>query len=104
MKTIISTKKLSDTLNKALKDKSFNRIDFKYKEWIFNRSEKSNLTIDVDYVNQNFNTLESIEIDRMKWYKISEFLKILPEQPIVLEIDFFTDDIKIRLSQFIADF
>lgn len=105
MKAIISSLYLTRMLDKALKNKGFNKIEFKEKEWILNRKDKSDLSITVDYTRDSEQDFDTLQIDRVQWFKLYQFVKNLPEQPIILEIsDCGNDDIKIRLCQFVADF
>jgi hypothetical protein len=105
MRAIISTKYLAERLYKALQNKGFNQIEFKDKEWVLNRTEKPSLSISVDYTRDSSREFNTLQIDRVQWFKLYQFVKILPEQPIVLEIsDYGNDEIKIRLCQFVADF
>ena len=105
MKAIISSLYLTKMLDKALKNKGFNKIEFKDKEWILNRKDKSDLSIPVDYTRDSYQDFEVLDVDRAQWYRLLEFLKVLPEQPIVLELrDWGDDQVRIRICQFVADF
>lgn len=105
MKALFSTKYLAAQLEKALKNKGFDKIEFKDKEWIFNRTEKKPIEVSVDYTRDSSRSLQTLYIDRMQWFKLLQFLKQLPEQPIVLEIsDYGEDDVQLKLLQFVAVF
>lgn len=105
MKALFSTTYLANQLEKALTDKGFDKIEFGDDEWVFNCAGNNLIGVSVSYTRDSSRALEILYIDRSQWYKLLQFLKLLPEQPIVLEIsDFGDDDVKLRLSQFIADF
>jgi hypothetical protein len=106
MKVLFSTKYLAFMLKKALDNKGFNQIIFTENNWIFNRLGKNDITVKAHQTNDFQNAVPDVlQIDRAQWYRVAEFLEPLPEQPILLEIDYFgNDDIRIRLSQIIADF
>jgi len=105
MKAIVSSLYLAKTLEKVLKNKGFNEIVFNKNCWILNRSEKPDVILDIHYTKDSGNDMEFVKIDRVQCYKLLEFLRLLPEQPIVIEIiDYGNEDIKIQLTQFVANF
>ena len=103
MKTIISTEYLKNQIKKSLKLglKSIkiqnNNISlFCKNEKIIEISLSKEIEIDNSII---------VHADIIQWYKIYHFLKTIPEQPIVMEIDHYSDiEISIKLSQFIAKF
>lgn len=105
MKALFSTLYLANQLEKALKNKGFNTIEFNGNEWNLNRIDKKHIVIVADYVREERPERHSLNVDRAQWVRLLQFLKLLPEQPIVLEVDFWDSfDVRIRLSQFVADF
>lgn len=105
MKVLFSTKYLALQLEKALEDRDFNWIEFTDNEFIFKRTEKNDLVLKLEHAKDSYSDIDCLKIDRVQWFKLMDFLKQLPEQPIVLEIiDYGNDDILIRLSQFVMEF
>ena len=105
MRAIVSTKYLAERLKKALSIKDFNKIKFEGREWIFCQSSYSNLSMTIDYTRDSYQDIDVLEIDRMQWYKLLQFVKQLPEQPIVIEISDYGDNgVSIKLSQFVMNF
>lgn len=103
MKTIISTEYLKRSIQKAL-SLGLKAIKFQNNEILF--FCKNERTIEM-IVAKELEIDKSILVtaDVIQWYKIYRFLKNLPEQPIVMEIDNYSDtEISIKLSQFIAKF
>ena len=105
MKALFSTLYLANQLEKALNNKGFNTIDFVQNEWILNRDGKRPITIQAQYVHDEKPEKPFFKVDRAQWLKVMQFLKLLPEQPILLELDFWdSEDVRIELSQFKARF
>jgi len=100
MKIIASTKILSIEIDRAI-NKNLNRFA------LYSKTEIFKIYSNVLYQEFCIGCLEKGEtfiskFNHLQWYKVSEFLKQLPEQPIVLEIEKINDDeIDIKLSQFI---
>lgn len=101
MRVIISTKAYPRFIDYALKNKvtsfsineQLNQIEFiKYGEII---------KYDICPVVEDEQLSFKGKFNHLQWYKLSEFLKQLPEQPIVLEFqNYDEDEIIITLSQF----
>jgi hypothetical protein len=101
MKVLISTKAYPRFIDKALKNKI---TDFSINE------EPYEIKFIKDGVFESYYILPVLgdeqllfkgKFNHLQWYKLSEFLKQLPEQPIVLEFqNYDEDEIRITLSQF----
>lgn len=103
MKIIVSTAWFPKAIEKALHqnlenfviDGENSTIEF-YKH---SRYFRENITITTDSKKEVFRA----KINLIQWYKMSEFIKQLEEQPIVIEFD-NEEETRIRLIQFVKSF
>jgi len=103
MKAIVSSKQMFDFINKATEQES---EDF----FISGRTLSAlkmifpAATLQMEVQNDEYNPI-SCSIDYDQIFKVRKFLQMIPEQPIVIEINEYEDDkISIELSQFVATF
>lgn len=105
MKILVSTKYLPKEIDRVLR-KGF--TDFAItgvkNEIRFYKNEKEQITSICPTVDCEKDIFEG-RVNQLQWYKISEFVKLLPEQPIVLDFeDNYDETISIKLTQFVAWF
>jgi len=103
MKVIISTKAYPQFIDRAIR-KGFENfvIDGQNKEIQFYKLGK-NQPNDMHPIIGDETEVFRAKFNELQWYKLSEFLKQLPEQPIVLEFN-YEDDVTIKATQFVATF
>ena len=58
----------------------------------------------VSYCSQEHGSVPRREFDKLQWYRIKEFLKPLPDQPICMEFKDFGGGFEIELTGFVANF
>lgn len=105
MKIIASTKILPIEIDRAIR-KGFTNFA------LYGNSKTLKIYNNIFSQEMSIECLESerhkkiiFNFNHLQWYKLSEFLKTLCEQPIVLEFDIISDnEIEIKLSQFIHRF
>lgn len=103
MKTIISSLYLKSKVKKAINNRlskikiQNNNISFICEDKkIYEVSLAAELQIDKEIL---------IEADIMQWYNIYQFLNMIEEQPIVMELDDYSETIlNVKFSQFVARF
>lgn len=109
MKIIASTKALASAIQKAL-DNNTTIFHISRTEESLGFSGKILVELSIalcsGYKYDNYNG----KFDAVTWYRVMEFLKQLPEQPIVLTFTNYksnneiNDDVPIELSQFVKTF
>lgn len=103
MKAIVSSKALFNFIDSATGLGS-NNLRIKEMELVAMKDELPMVTLYMEVRNDNYDQIaSSINYDQL--FKLRKFLKTIPEQPIVIEIEQYEDDkISIELSQFVATF
>lgn len=101
MKILISSKVLYNLLGKAISNKcDFFEINAATNEISF-RHKQPRLRATVLIVGRITNRTDSFTFDTIKMFKLSNVLREIQEQPIVVEFDTFDEDsLSIKLSQF----